>query len=200
MDFSSKLQQLRTNSGLTQEQLAEKLFVSRVTVSKWESGRGYPNIESLKLIARVFSVTIDDLLSSNELIVLVEEQANEVSRNFRSLAFGGLDFMAAFLFVLPFFGNDIGYRIEHVALPAYRISENIVIISYILVISTAIFGVAELALQNVKHPLWLKLKNFVSFFLSICSIQFFIMTRQPYATSFLLFLMIFKGILILKKQ
>ena len=51
MEFNEKLQQLRKQKGLTQEQLAEALFVSRTAVSKWESGRGYPNIESLKAIA-----------------------------------------------------------------------------------------------------------------------------------------------------
>ncbi len=46
MEFSDKLQQLRKQNNLTQEQPAEQLFVSRTAVSKWESGRGYPNIES----------------------------------------------------------------------------------------------------------------------------------------------------------
>ncbi|MBE6776011.1 MAG: MATE family efflux transporter [Ruminococcaceae bacterium] len=48
MEFNEKLQELRKQKALTQEELAEKLFVSRTAVSKWESGRGYPNIESLK--------------------------------------------------------------------------------------------------------------------------------------------------------
>ena len=54
MEFNKKLQELRKQKGLTQEELAEKLFVSRTAVSKWESGRGYPNIDSLKEIARFF--------------------------------------------------------------------------------------------------------------------------------------------------
>ena len=63
MEFNEKLQLLRKQNNMTQEQLAEKLYVSRTAVSKWESGKGYPNIESLKSISRLFSVTIDDLLS-----------------------------------------------------------------------------------------------------------------------------------------
>jgi transcriptional regulator with XRE-family HTH domain len=72
MEFHEKLQQLRKQNQLTQEQLAEQLYVSRTAVSKWESGKGYPNIESLKCISKLFSVTIDELLSSDELIVLAE--------------------------------------------------------------------------------------------------------------------------------
>ena len=56
MEFNEKLQQLRKQKGITQEELAESLYVSRTAISKWESGRGYPNIESLKAIARFFGV------------------------------------------------------------------------------------------------------------------------------------------------
>ena len=54
MEFQEKLQQLRKQKGLTQQELADLLYVSRTAVSKWESGRGYPNIDSLKAIAAFF--------------------------------------------------------------------------------------------------------------------------------------------------
>ncbi|WP_020614741.1 helix-turn-helix domain-containing protein [Sediminispirochaeta bajacaliforniensis] len=200
MEFNAKLQQLRTNAGLTQEQLAEKLFVSRVTVSKWESGRGYPNIESLKLIAKVFSVLVDELLSGDELITIAENQTREASRNICSLVFGVLDFMSALLLVLPFFGNQKGEHVEFVALPALNISYDILLVSYIAVITTTIFGVAELAMQNLKSPFWLRLKIGISSCLSVFSVLLFIMTRQPYASSFLLCLLVLKGILLIKKE
>ncbi|MBO5725703.1 MAG: helix-turn-helix transcriptional regulator, partial [Clostridia bacterium] len=60
MEFNEKLQELRKQKGLTQEELSIKLIVSSTAVSKWESGRGYPNIDSLKSIANLFSVTVDD--------------------------------------------------------------------------------------------------------------------------------------------
>ena len=73
MEFNEKLQELRKRKGLTQEELAEKLYVSRTAVSKWESGRGYPSIDSLKAIAKFFSVTVEELLSSKEMLTMVEE-------------------------------------------------------------------------------------------------------------------------------
>ena len=54
MELHEKLQALRKQKGMTQEELASKLFVSRTAVSKWESGRGYPEIESLKRISAEF--------------------------------------------------------------------------------------------------------------------------------------------------
>ena len=63
MEFHEKLKELRKSRGLTQEELAEAIYVSRTAVSKWESGRGYPGIDSLKEIAVFFSETIDELLT-----------------------------------------------------------------------------------------------------------------------------------------
>ncbi len=51
MEFHEKLQELRKQRGMTQEELATALYVSRTAVSKWESGRGYPSIDSLKAIS-----------------------------------------------------------------------------------------------------------------------------------------------------
>ena len=64
MEFGEKLQILRKEKQITQEELADSIFVSRTAVSKWESCRGYPSIESLKNIADFFSVSVDELLSN----------------------------------------------------------------------------------------------------------------------------------------
>ena len=55
MEFCEKLQELRKSRGLTQEELAEKLYVSRTAISKWESGRGFPSIDSVRAISKFFS-------------------------------------------------------------------------------------------------------------------------------------------------
>ena len=82
MEFNEKLQELRKSKGLTQEELAEVLFVSRTAISKWESGRGYPSIDSLKEISRFFSVTIDDLICSDEMITVAENDKREFVSSF----------------------------------------------------------------------------------------------------------------------
>ena len=98
MEFHEKLQELRKQKGLTQEELAESLFVSRTAISKWESGRGYPNIDSLKAIAKFFSVTIDELLSGEEVLTLAEENQKQKETHLRDMVFGLLDFSAAIVF------------------------------------------------------------------------------------------------------
>ena len=81
MEFNEKLQGLRKNKGLTQEELAEALYVSRTAISKWESGRGYPSIDSLKDISKFFSVSIDDLLSGEKLLSLAEKENKSNIKN-----------------------------------------------------------------------------------------------------------------------
>ena len=63
MTFGEKLKKLRTDNELTQEELAEKLFVTRTAISKWETDRGFPAIDSLKLISQLFQISIDELIS-----------------------------------------------------------------------------------------------------------------------------------------
>ena len=66
MTFAQKLKALRTQAGMTQEQLAEAIYVTRAAISKWETGRGYPGVDSLKLIAQTFGVSIDELISEDD--------------------------------------------------------------------------------------------------------------------------------------
>ena len=90
MELSEKLQELRKEKGLTQEELAEALFVSRTAISKWESGRGVPNIESLKAISKFFSVSIDELLSGEEILKIADEdnkQKEKHTKKSKSIAF-----------------------------------------------------------------------------------------------------------------
>ena len=66
MKIGNKLNQLRKLSGMTQEQLAEKINVSRQTISKWESDNTSPDLESIVKISKIFHVSLDDLLKEAE--------------------------------------------------------------------------------------------------------------------------------------
>ena len=110
MEFHEKLQELRKSRGLTQEELAEALYVSRTAVSKWESARGYPSIDSLKEISRYFSVTIDDLLSGEKLLSIAEKENQSNIRSMCNLLLGIVDLCVFLLLVLPIYPNTIdGY-------------------------------------------------------------------------------------------
>ncbi len=63
MTFGEKLKKLRKDNDITQEQLADKIFVTRTAISKWETGKGFPAIDSLKAISALFGISIDELIS-----------------------------------------------------------------------------------------------------------------------------------------
>ena len=69
METFAVLKELRESSGMTQEQLAERVLVTRQAVSRWENGETQPNTETLKLLSRVFDVSINTLLGSPRSLV-----------------------------------------------------------------------------------------------------------------------------------
>ena len=73
MELKDKLKALRLEKGLTQAQLAEKLFVSRSTVAKWENGLGLPNAESMRLLEEEFGVDRRDITTTEPETVIVEK-------------------------------------------------------------------------------------------------------------------------------
>ena len=69
MDTKDVLYELRTKSGMSQDDLAEKVFVTRQAVSRWENGETTPNTETLKLLSKLFQVSINTLLGSPQQLV-----------------------------------------------------------------------------------------------------------------------------------
>jgi len=201
MEFNDKLQQLRKQKNLTQEELAEALYVSRTAVSKWESGRGYPSIDSLKAISKLFSVSVDELLSGEELISIAEMENKEKAKSFSDMVFGILDCTMAMLFFLPLFGqqgDDMIYMVPLIALtdvPTY------IRIPYLVLVSlTVVFGIAILAFQSFQNRLWMKSKLLISLMLSILNVLIFISGGQPYVSVFVFCLLIIKGVLLIKQR
>ena len=85
MSFGENLQTIRAQYGLTQEQLAEQMEVSRQSVSKWESGMSYPEMETLLKICDLYHVSLDDLLRGKVKEKNVEEAAR-FEKHIRSFA------------------------------------------------------------------------------------------------------------------
>ena len=103
MELSEKIQKLRKEQGLTQEQFAEQLFVSRTAVSKWETGRGTPSMESLKQIANLFHITLDQLLSTEEVVVIAENENKDNMKRFASNIDGIINLSALLGLLLPLY-------------------------------------------------------------------------------------------------
>ncbi len=81
MNFSEKFQLIRRNKGMTQEELAEKLDISRQAVAKWESGQAYPDISNLIQISNLFNVTVDYLVRDQECMVnCAADVENDISK------------------------------------------------------------------------------------------------------------------------
>ena len=196
MELHEKLQTLRKQKGLTQEELAAELFVSRTAISKWESGRGYPSIDSLKAISGFFSITIDELLSGEELLTVAQTEQRQTQTRFRDQIFGTLDCAAGLLFFLPFFGQSGADGIRAVSLFSLtEISAYLKAAYGILTAATALWGICLLALQGLPRQ-----KLGISLLGSIAAILLFTLSRQPYAAVFALALLGGKALFLLKNR
>ncbi|MBP0990169.1 MAG: helix-turn-helix transcriptional regulator [Oscillospiraceae bacterium] len=201
MEFNKKLQKLRASENLTQEELAEKLYVSRTAISKWESGRGYPSIDSLKAIAEFFHITIDELIGGAEIITLAEQDRKESSQKYTALICGILDCLYILLFLLPVFGNGGGTNVSSVALLSVTEIGTWVKIVFIAVTAlTVVNGFCTIVISNFDRSVWNKHRIVTGIVLSIVGTAIFILARQPYAGVFCLFLLLIKGFLILKRK
>lgn len=199
MEFNEKLQELRRQKGLTQEQLAEQLYVSRTAISKWESGRGFPNIESLKAIAKFFAISLDELLSGEEILEIAEADQKERSGMIRDLIFGLLDCGMALLLFLPFFGQRIDGVLQEVSLLNLTgIQPYLKAVYFALVLMMTLLGILTLALQNFRQLPFVAHKTLLSLVFSIIGVGIFVISRQPYAAIFTFVFLIIKAAMLIK--
>ena len=196
MEFSEKLQELRKSRSLTQEELAEALFVSRTAISKWESGRGYPSIESLKEISRYFSVTIDDLICSDEMITVAENDKKEFVSKYVSLICNALDILLAILLFIPAFGNGAASSGTVSLFGLTEISPWVKIVFIVTIGITILNGVCGMIIAKFNKPVWNRHRLITGISLSILAVIVFIATRQPYAGIICFSFLIIKGYLI----
>lgn len=197
MEFNEKLHKLRKEQNLTQEELAEKLFVSRTAISKWESGRGYPSIDSLKVIAKYFHVTIDELIGSEEVISLAEQDKKESNKKYAALICGIMDCLLALLLFLPVFG-DGGGAASMISMSG--ISDWLKIVFISVTSLTVLNGFCGVVISSLDKPLWDKHRVVTGIVLSTAGTILFIVARQPYAGLFYFCVLLIKGFLLLKSK
>lgn len=199
MEFYEKLQELRKGRGLTQEELAEALFVSRTAVSKWESGRGYPSIDSLKAIAGYFSVTIDELLSGEKLLSIAEEENKANLRGVCDLLFGIVDVSSFLLIFLPLYPNTVNGHIYSVNLLQYTEEMSWKLAIYwILFIGLGMLGIVKVLLVKRKVERGHRTVMDSSMIISVLLVLFLSLAREVYAIVVAFSLLVVKGILLFK--
>lgn len=195
MDFGEKLKALRTERGLTQEQLAAKLYVSRTAVSKWETGGGSPNLDSLQAVARLFDVSVDDLLSADDLIVLARDERRSTARSSGMLSFGLLDVLAVVFAFIPLYGVDDGSLVRMANLADYGASVDFgasFAAMAAAVVSLMFVGAVEILLAAAGSRRAARIVALVGFAVQALAVVLFASTMQPYATTLMFALLLAK--------
>lgn len=191
-----KLQALRKNRGMTQEELAQALYVSRTAVSKWESGRGYPSIESLKQISTFFGVSVDELLSSEQALSLAENENRKKMQSICRVLMGMMDVLAVLLIVLPLYPHPADGIIDAVNLlhadeiPSWSRGVHGALFLLMIGIGAAQIGTEK---RQSEKGRWL---TACSMGLSILTVMFLALTREAYATIVAFLLLVVKGVLL----
>lgn len=91
MEIEKKLKEARVNAGLTQEQLAQKIMVSRQTISNWENGKSLPDIINIMNLSDLYQISLDDLLKGDpKMKEKMEKDVNAVKNNKRLLLTAGI--------------------------------------------------------------------------------------------------------------
>ena len=179
-----KLQTLRKNRGMTQEELAQALYVSRTAVSKWESGRGYPG------------VSVDELLSSEQALSLAENENRKKMQSICRVLMGMMDVLAVLLIVLPLYPHPADGIIDAVNLlhadeiPSWSRGVHGALFLLMIGIGAAQIGTEK---RQSEKGRWL---TACSMGLSILTVMFLALTREAYATIVAFLLLVVKGVLL----
>ncbi|MBS6183478.1 MAG: helix-turn-helix transcriptional regulator [Clostridium celatum] len=113
MKIGKQIKKYRTEMGLSQDKLAEKIFVSRQTISNWENNKNYPDVKSLLLLSSLFNVSLD-MLVKGDLEKMKEEIKEEDIISFKKLSNIFSVFLAAMILLpipLKMFVGNIGMAI-----------------------------------------------------------------------------------------
>ena len=199
LEFGEKLKQLRKSKGLTQEEFASDIFVSRTAVSKWESGRGYPSIDLLKVIAEFFSLTIDQLLSGEAILSIAKKENKESVNKICNFILGFVDLFAILLIVLPLYPIKVNGYIYSVNLFNFvgGISATL-ILHWALFIALILIGATKIILTFCKVEKGQKIILIISLLISSVLVLFLAVTREPYPLIIVFILLVGKGVIAIK--
>ena len=141
--LSEMLKKYRADNNLTQEEFAAKLFVTRNAVSKWENDNGYPNIDTLKEIAKLLGVTIDELLGEEDL---------------KSIAISGNEKLSKYRKYIANIAVFVLYALVAILIPHFMfVSDPTSVIAYIIFIGPVSFIILGLVTpflnKNMLHSL-----------------------------------------------
>ena len=164
-----------------------------------QEGRGYPSIDSLKEISNYFSVTIDELLSTDKLLSIAEKENRANLRGMCDLLFGLLDVFAIVLIVLPLYPNVVDGFVYSVNLFAYIQTTSLNRSLYwIMIVFLVVIGFIKLILIKLDMQRYNKVATKVSMSISTLSVLLLAITRESYAVAVVFLLLVMKGILLLK--
>ena len=200
MEFHEKLQELRKGRALTQEELAAALFVSRTAISKWESGRGYPSIDSLKEISRYFSVTIDELICPDEILSAAEKEKAELVGRYLALICSTLDILLAMLLFIPVFRNEAASPASVSLFSIAGLAQWVKAVFAGAIGLTVFNGVCGAIISHFDQPVWNRHRLVTGLALSIIDVALFLATRQPYAGIICFAFLIVKAFLVFKSK
>lgn len=201
MEFGEKLQALRKRRGLTQEELAQALYVSRTAVSKWESGRGYPGIDSLKEISAYFGVSIDELLSGEKLISIAEKEKAESIRRLCDRLLGAADLLSLLLIVLPLYPMEADGYVYAVNLTAHTQTSalNQAVYWTLFGLLTALGAVRMLPAEK-ERPRLQRAASVCSMALGGAAVLYLALAGETYATAVAFLLLAIKCALLFRRE
>ena len=199
IDTGKFIASCRKEKGLTQAQLAEKLNITDRAVSKWETGRGYPSIDSLKQIANYFSISIDELLSGERLITIAENENRTNLKNMGNMLFGVVDIFSFIMIILPLYPNKIDDYIYSVNLFNYTQTAvfNLVIM-WSFYLALILIGISKILLTQLNIEKGQKVITNISLVLGILAVLYLALTRDAYAITVVFVLLIIKVMLLFK--
>ena len=195
MELSKKIKQIRNDNKLTQEQFAEKMLVSRTAVSKWENGTCYPSIDSLKYMSQTFNISLDKLLSSEEILEIAKTENQSNISKYNGLLFCLLDIVRIIFIFLPLYSyktNDFVYSVS--LFNSNDLGSILKIIFMLIYIMFLILGIIELIFNYKGNN---GLINKISLFLDVISIFILLFTKQTYVIALMFLIFIIKIVMLL---